>query len=31
LFPKTEASHRLGCQARKMGGNNGGIGDAMSN
>lgn len=30
LFPKTEASHRLGCQARKMGGNNGGIGDAMS-
>ena len=31
LFPKNEHSHRLACQARKMGGNNGGIGDAMSN
>ena len=30
LFPKNEHSHRLACQARKMGGNNGGIGDAMS-
>ena len=31
LFAKKEAGQRLGCQARQMGGNNGGIGDAMSN
>jgi conjugative transfer pilus assembly protein TraH len=31
LFAKTEAGQRLGCQARKMGGGSGGIGDALSN
>jgi conjugative transfer pilus assembly protein TraH len=30
LFSKTEAGQRLGCQARKMGGGSGGIGEALS-
>jgi conjugative transfer pilus assembly protein TraH len=30
LFPKNEQSHRLACQARKMGGGSGGVGDKLS-
>ena len=30
MFPRNEQSQRLGCQARKMGGNMGGIGDQLS-
>ncbi len=31
LFAKTEAGQRLACQARKMGGGSGGVGEALSN